>query len=182
MRKLLLGLVMIMGVTAGANAQEPGQMWVGGSVGFNTSKTTGLDRHTDYKILPEFGYVLTDNLGIGVQLGYKHEEYGTPKQKANGFEIAPFVRYSFLKGDIGGLFIDGGAGYSYLKVKDGAKTNTFDVGLRPGIALNISDRITLTGKFGFLGYQYDKTGSLKTNKFGFDFDLSNILLGMNIAF
>ena len=57
-----------------------------------------------------------------------------------------------------------------------------EVGFRPGVAINVSDNLTLTGKFGFLGYQYEKFGSKKTNTFGFDFDLSQIQLGLNFVF
>lgn len=71
-------------------------------------------------------------------------------------------------------------------VSGGTKTTDLEVGFRPGVAVNVSERVSLIGKFGFLGYQYGKTGSgntaAKTNSFGFYFDLNNIQLGMNLKF
>ena len=191
MKKLLLGLIVLVGVSTSATAQDVGQIWVGGSVGFVSSKPKGGDAATTYKILPEFGYVISDNLGLGVRLGYAHLEGSSAKlngvtivgDEANAFTVSPFVRYSFLKGDIGGLFLDGGVGYTYLKEKGyDEKTNLFEVGFRPGVAVNVSDQIAFTGKFGFLGYQHLKEGDAKTNAFGFDIDLSQIELGINIIF
>jgi len=185
MKKILLTLTVILGLTTTVNAQEAGKFWVGGSVGFKTSKVTDGDRLTNYNIVPEFGYVLNDNWGLGINLGYKHDERAVAglKQKTDGFTVNPFARYSFLKGNIGNLFIDGGAGYSYSKVKStDTKVHELEVGFRPGVAINVSDKVALTGKFGFLGYQYEKYGDRKTNTFGFDFDLRQIQLGVNFVF
>lgn len=185
MKKVLLSLMVLLGLTSVVNAQNPGNFWVGGSVGLETSKVKDGARLTNYNIIPEIGYVLSDNWGVGIKLGYAHDEYtlNDAKMKSNGFTVNPFVRYSFLKGDIGGLFVDGGAGYTYSKIKSSdTKTHEFEVGFRPGVAINVSDKVALTGKFGFIGYQYEKMGSRKTNSFAFDFDLSQVLLGVNIVF
>lgn len=194
MKKLLLSLLFVTATTAVVNAQEIGQMWVGGSLAFSSSKTDDLDRANSYKIIPEFGYVLTNDFAIGVKLGYQHTEYSdvydeqdTYVEKSNGFSINPFVRYTYLKGDIGGLFIDGGVGYSHFKTKSTPynaerKRNAFDVGFRPGVALALSERIVLTGRFGFLGYEYSKAGDIKSDKFSFDLHMDQIELGVNIVF
>ena len=191
MKKLLLSLAILMGVSVASQAQEVGKYWVGGSLGFNSSKTKGQDAATSYKILPEIGYVLSDNLAVAVSLGYGHSKdnvtdpitgttvYGV---KTDRYGINPFVRYSFLKGDIGGLFVDGGAAYWHSKTA-GQKQDDLFVGFRPGVAITLSDRIVLTGKWGEVGYNYSKPkGGDATNKFGVDFDLSNVLLGMAITF
>lgn len=185
MKKLLLSLAIIFGLSTVANAQEVGKMWIGGSVGVKTSKVKDGDRLTNFNIIPEFGYVLSDNWGIGIKLGYEHNEYleKADKMKSDGFLVNPFARYAFLKGDLGGLFVDGGAGYSYNKIKSTSeKIHEFEVGFRPGVSINVSDKIALTGKFGFLGYQYEKFGEKKTNSYGFDFDLSQVQFGLNIIF
>ncbi len=185
MKKLLLTIAVVLGLSTTLSAQSPGNIWVGGSVGFNTSKTKNADRLTNYNVIPEIGYVVSDSWGVGVKLGYAHDEVvrNNHKNKVDGFGVNPFARYTFAKGDIGGLFVDGGVGYTYSKTKGSdIKNHEIEVGFRPGVAFNVTDNIALTGKFGFLGYQYDKLGELKTNSFGFDFDLSQIMLGMNIVF
>lgn len=191
MRKLIFTLVIALGAFFSVNAQEVGQMWVGGTVGLWSSKVKGADNELSFKVLPEFGYVISDNVGIGISLGGGHTYGGELNFKdgqsggraANYYRVNPFVRYAFLKGDMGSLFFDGGVGYEHWKVCNGGpKTNRLDVGFKPGVALNVSDKVSLIGKFGFLGYKYDKQGDVKRNSFGFDFDMNNIELGMNLKF
>ena len=185
MKKMIFTLAMVFGLTSVVNAQQAGKVWVGGSVGFETSKITDGNRTTSYNILPEVGYNMTDNFGLAIRLGYAHDEInvGAQKQKLDGFVVNPFARYSFLKGNLGGLFVDGGVGYTYGKNKTtSVKSHELEVGFRPGVALNVSDKVALTGRFGFLGYQYEKLGSQKTNTFGFDFDMRQVQLGVNILF
>lgn len=195
MKKLIFTLAIVLGV-ATVSAQEVGQMWVGGSVGFSSSKTKLFGESvttTSFTIMPEFGYVLQDNLGIGINLGYIHTKEGDAKSDA--FKVAPFVRYSFLKGNIGGLFVDGGVAYIHSKVSTevedeyyeridvvDVKTDTYEVGFRPGVAINVSSKVALTAKFGFLGYQHIKMGKEKTDKFKLDLDLSSALFGVNFVF
>lgn len=185
MKRLIFTLAIVFGVVTGVSAQSPGKVWVGGSVGINSSKVKGGESATSYKIIPELGYVVSDNWGIGIKLGYHHDEEAvlSEKIKKDGFTVNPFVRYAFLKGDIGGLFIDGGVGYTYLKNKaKDIKTNTYEVGFRPGVSLNVSDKVALTGKFGFLGYEHEKEGDKKTDTFGFNLNMENVQLGVNFIF
>lgn len=190
MKKLFFTLALALGALS-ISAQEAGSMWIGGSVGFSSSKVKGSDSQTSYKILPEFGYVLSENLAVGINVGYAHiegQEVGGPLQEskfddANAFVVAPFLRYTFLKGDLGGLFVDAGVDYTHEKGKTSkVKSDEIGIGFKPGIAFNISEKVVLTGKFGFLGYEYEKRGSVKTNSFGFNFDMSQILIGASIKF
>lgn len=185
MKRFVLALAAVLALTLTAGAQEAGRIWTGGSLGLKSSKTTGDGKLTNFTIVPEVGYNLSDHWGIGLKLGYKYNEsyVSHAKVKSDGFTVHPFARYSFLNGKLGGLFLDGGAGYSYSKEKGtGTKTQEWEAGLRPGVRINVSDNVSLTGKFGFLGYQYEKYGSRKTNTFGFDFDLTQIQLGINFVF
>ena len=192
MKKLFFTLAIMVGAVTASNAQEVGQMWTGGSVGIWHESIKDGDDFTSFKILPEFGYVITDNLGVGISLGYLHNEgrydqLGNIESRstdANGFTVNPFVRYSFLKGDLGSLFVDGGVGYAYLKDKanNNQKINNLEVGFRPGVAVRVSDKVSLSGKFGFLGYQYEKRGGIKMNSFGLDLDMNQFQFGVNIAF
>ncbi|NDW18200.1 porin family protein [Dysgonomonas sp. 216] len=199
MKKILFALALSLGVVTTASALEPGKMWVGGSVGLSSTsvKVGEFDEdYLNYKILPEFGYVVNDKIGVGIVVGFQQTEVDIEdllaseeiQGKVQGFVINPFVRYSVLKGSIGGIFVDGGVGFSQAKNKDtDLKATIFDVGFRPGIALNVSDKVVLTAKFGFLGYQNTKLSpkvgnDLKINEFGFDFDLNNCLFGASFVF
>jgi len=185
MKRLFFTLAIMVSLTSVVSAQTVGQFWGGGSIGITSSKEKDGLRLTNYNIMPEAGYQVTDYLGIGVKLGYYHDENneGGVKEKINGFKINPFARYSFLQGNIGKLFVDGGVGYEYAKNKlADAKIHELEVGFRPGVAINVSNRVALTGHYGFIGYQYEKYGNKKTNTFSFDFDMSQVQFGVNIIF
>lgn len=190
MKRVLFTLAIVMSALIGINAQEPGHMWVGGTVGLWSSKDKGADSQLSFKVLPEFGYVINDNIGIGISLGGGHTHTSldfkgnsSVKESVNFYRVSPFLRYAFLQGEMGSLFFDGGVGYEHWKQcgSDGKK-HTLDVGIKPGVALNVSDNICLIGKFGFLGYQYTKSGDYENNSFGFDFDMENIEIGMSLKF
>lgn len=182
MKKLFFTLAIALGVATAANAQDAGQYWVGGSVGFGSTKINDGDRSTDFKVLPEFGYILSDNLGAGISIGGGHRNVTGGEQ--NFYKVSPFLRYTFLKGDIGGLFVDGGFGYSWSKyVNGGAHGHTWEVGLKPGVAINVSNKVAILGKFGHLGYEYNKyAADAKSDKFGFDLHMDNVEFGINFRF
>ena len=201
MKKLFLSLAVALGVFTSAAAQEAGQMWAGGTVGLWSSKVKGGDSQLSFKVMPELGYNFADNLAVGIVIGAAHTHGGSTKfdknilQAAEGgtneYTVNPFLRYTFIKGDIGSIFFDGGVGYTWAKgCAGGLKSNTLEVGLRPGLALNVSSKVALVSKFGFLGYQNTKTdiytdagsGDVKTNSFGFDFDMRNIEFGAVVKF
>lgn len=186
MKKLFFTLAIALGVATAASAQDAGQYWVGGAVGFGSTKVNDGDRSTDFRILPEFGYILSENLGVGVSIGGGHRNVavGEGSAEQNFYKVSPFLRYTFLKGDIGGLFVDAGFGYSWSKyVSGGAHGHRWEAGLKPGVAINVSSKVALLGKFGFLGYEYDKySKDSKTDKFGFDLHMDNVEFGVNFRF
>jgi len=179
MKKLMITLVVALAAVS-VSAQEAGKMWVGGSVGLWSSKPKGGESTTSYNVIPEFGYFFQDNLAIAVSAGYSHIENGAGE--LDGFSVKPFLRYSFLHGSVGNLFVDGGVGYERSKPKGGDAYNTFDVGFQPGVAINVTDNLAVTGKFGFLGYINEKKGDAKTNGFGLDLNMSQFLVGVSYVF
>lgn len=189
MKKVIFTLTLALVTLFSASAQE--KMWVGGTVGLWTSKEKGMNREVSFKVMPEFGFILNENLAVGVSIGgaHAHKNYirnidGDFDGALNIYTIAPFLRYTFLKGNIGALFVDGGVGYAHIKeVAGGVKADQFQVGFRPGVALNVSNNLALIGKFGFLGYNYLKgENSYHSDSFGLDFDLSNVEIGVNLKF
>lgn len=183
MKKILYILIAFCASLPVVNAQQAGQIWIGGSVELYTSKTIDSYRAKNYSIMPELGYNIKDNVGVGIRLGYVHKEYDikTTLEKTDGYTVNPFVRYLFLQGLLGGLFVDGGAAYEYGKnQRTEIITHHIEGGLRPGVVVCVSSKVSLTGRFGFMGYQYEKTGADKTNSFGLDFDLSQIQFGVNV--
>lgn len=201
MKKLFLTIAVALGVFSAASAQS--NMWVGGTAGVWSSKVKGGDSQLSFKVMPEFGYILNSNLGLGIAIGAAHTHGAnsdlkfdgndlTSKGSRNQYKVNPFLRYTFLKSDLGGLFFDGGVAYDWSKgTNGGLKGSGLEVGLRPGIAINVSNKVSLLGKFGFLGYQHTKedyvgaegkTETGKADSFGFDFDMRNVEFGINYKF
>ena len=189
MKKLFLTVAIALGTLTAVNAQEVGGMWVGGTVGFSSSKVKDGDSQLSFKVLPEFGYVFSENLGVGIVLGGGHKHTGSDDESLLGgtgegaknyYRVNPFLRYTFLKGDLGSLFVDGGGAYEWGKgVSGGAHTHEWQVGIKPGVAVNVSSTVSLLGKFGFIGYEAVGGGK---RSFGLNLDMSNIELGMNLKF
>ncbi|NDV68387.1 outer membrane beta-barrel protein [Dysgonomonas sp. 25] len=191
MKKLLFIAILLFSICFTMKAQEAGQKWIGGGISFSTDKQRHADRANNFTFIPEIGYQLSERWGIGVSLGYKHQEHisrdisGPYKTIYNGFEVNPFARYTFFKKDIISLFADGGVGYSHLKATDGYYSDyRLSVGIRPGIALDISENIRFTSKIGFFGYQNINSDSYadKIDSFKFDLNMSQVLFGVNVIF
>lgn len=139
MKKKIFALVALLAcVTMGASAQ----VYVGGSLGFTSSKVDqgGHDQDgSSYKFIPEIGYQLDDDLAVGLQIGYAHgyasfgslnvtdvkalmntvvstnADLNEDDMKLNSFTIAPYLRYNVLKFDRVKFFIEGGVGYTSIK-------------------------------------------------------------------
>lgn len=195
MKKLFLMAAMMV-ATLAANAQ----VYVGGGINFSSSKPAYVkvdgvsepDATTKFGILPEVGYKLDDKLSVGIALGYTHSSEGDVK--TNGFSIAPYARYTFVKWNNIGLF--GEAQFAYHNDKTTTKenivdedgdTHTMDVdqkkngwslGVRPGISIDLNEKLTFITKFGWLGYKSEKPSDAKGQKassdFGFDVDATNL--------
>ena len=168
-------------VAATMNAQA----YLGGGIGFQTSSYDG-NSETYFTILPEVGYNLDENWAVGMTVGYgeartKIKGEGTEKVKA--FQIAPYARYTFAKFDKVNLFVDGTVGYKHENYA-GVKTNTFAIGFKPGVAVNLNEKLSFVAHVGFLGYENEKVkgADKSTNTFGVGLDGSNLSFGVYYNF
>ncbi|MBQ7742844.1 MAG: outer membrane beta-barrel protein [Bacteroidaceae bacterium] len=182
MKKMILtALVAVASLTVSA------QIWVGGEVGFNTWKESNPSlKGNHFTVAPEIGYKLNDNLDVAVLIGYAHAKNGSDLfnfeipafENANGFELNPYLRYTFVKAGNFGFFVDGGFTYALLHMcGDNRSINAWELGLKPGISYGLSDKVTLVAHVGFAGYQYAKHHDWKRNEFGLGLDGNNISFG-----
>lgn len=180
MKKFILAALVAF-VSVSANAQ----FWAGGSVGFNTSKTTidgnELAKENQFRLTPEVGYKLNDKWDIAVALGYNHiSGKGTASQ--NGFAINPYARYTFAQCGDFSFFADGGFAYGFNHesgVED--NLNFWEIAIKPGIAYALSEKVSLVAHVGNLGWQFAKKGDVKTNTF--DINVTNaITFGAYVSF
>lgn len=176
MKKIMMTIAAAFVATA-MNAQG----YIGGSVGFASESYDG-NSTTVWSIMPEVGYNISENIAIGAVLGYG--EAGKDEAKVKKFSVAPYARFTVAKLEKINVFIDGGVGYTNTKVA-GVKTNEFEVGLKPGVAVNLNDKLSFVTHFGFLGFNTSKPdydGAKATNTFGFNLDGNNLTFGLYYNF
>lgn len=201
MKKIMMTLAALA-VAATMNAQ----VYLGGTFGLGfenkltdqkdpTKTATGMS----FQIKPEIGYNLDEKSSVGVVLGFgitnnTNEMLGTAAsifgrgvktdKSAIQFEIAPYYRYKFVQFDKVDLFIDAQVGFIYTKLDEWNNT-TFNIGVRPGVAYNASDKISFVAKLGqglFFQSSKDKDSDAQS-KFGLNANtLAPLEIGMYYNF
>lgn len=183
MKKLVLTAVVALSSLA-MNAQ----VWLGGSLGFNYTDKDNGTKVTDFTISPEIGYSLNDKWDIAVAINETYTNYDLKGDIAdyhtNSFSINPYARYTFAKSGIASFFVEGGVlvGSEDVKLENADKTEsqtTWGIGIRPGVKVALSDKVSLVAKLGYLGYK-DVEDSY--SKFGFGVDNNSLSLGMYFSF
>ena len=167
MKKIFMSMAaMVVAISASA------QVYVGGGVGISSTKVGDGDSKLSYKFVPEIGYQFNKNWEAGLSVWWKGVEYG-----AHSFELAPYARYNFCTSKLVDLFLEGTVGYVHSEGVDG-----YEIGLKPGVKVNLSKNVSFVTKVGFLGYQQVGDGNAKVKTFGFDLDGTNVQFGLNYKF
>ena len=171
-----VALVAMMAMTANA------QVYVGGTVGFKSLSCDGTSA-TSFTINPELGYNLNENWAIGLSVGYSTSDIasdtngafaGKLDKNVNTFAVSPYVRYTCVKMDKVNLFVDGVVSYANTGNSD-VKVNAFGIGLQPGVAVNLNDKISFVAKLGQIGWstaKADVDGAKAVNEI--DFSLNSL--------
>ena len=176
MKKIMMTLVAVAMATT-MNAQ----WYVGGGVGFESVSSDG-NSTTAFTLLPEVGYNLDEKMSVGAVFGYS--EAGNDDHKVKTFSIQPYLRYNLVSFDKVNVFVDGGLGYKNTKYVS-YKNNTFYVGIKPGVAVNLNDKLSFVSHFGFLGYQNSKDdydGAKAVNTIGLSVDGTDLNFGLYYNF
>ena len=148
----------------------------------NDSFSASSDRPLRLYFGPNVGYNFNDRWALALSLSYNRSKTDThtsysdvyygEHRTINSFSVTPYVRYSFAKSGMVSFFVDGGMSFGWGKddmnnvaeYTDGnksdqseiKKTNSFSIGLRPGMLINLSDHFALELSLGFLGYTHEK--------------------------
>jgi hypothetical protein len=108
-------------------------------------------------------------------VGYTHSK--SDDIKTDGFEIAPYLRYTFVKWNMVNAFVDLGIDYAYTKA-DEVKVNAIGAGVFPGLAVNLNDKISFVTKIGALSYVHATTkrgdAKVKGDEFNIGIDGSDL--------
>ena len=181
MKKILMTLVAAaMAVSVNA------QIYVGGSVGVGSVKFGSDDAETTYKFMPEIGYNINQDWAIGVALGYPKgacvlgQGNYTQDTSTELLQFSPYARYTAVRTNLINVFVDGGIGFGSYKDMG----TQFQIGLRPGVAVNLNDKISFVAHVGFVGFDSfsPKGDGDSSHTIGVDLDGNNIMFGMYLNF
>lgn len=161
MKKIILSALVAASAIA-ANAQ----VYVGGSLGFNSFKANeDAKAATTFTIAPEIGYNFNENWAVGANISFQTKN--TEPKSSSTFGVDVYARYTFAKTGIASFFVDGGVGMVTMNNERGA---AFNVGVRPGIKVALSEKVDLVAKTGLLGYTWanKKAGKWSSLDLGID--------------
>ncbi len=171
MKKMFLMAIMAI-CAVSANAQ----VWIGGNLGYDFDKNNDVKTHA-LSISPEIGYNLSDKWAIAANLDYTYGKV-VNGGSVNTFTINPYARYTFAKAGMASFFVDGGIEGGVQKVENFDAEGVFGIGFQPGVALQISPKVCLVTKLGYLGYRHTDDH----DRFGFGVNNETITFGAYYAF
>lgn len=159
-----------------ANAQSK---WaIGGEFMMWRNETTD---NAKIKIAPSVIYEFNPKFDFGVNLSYlidQTDNTTTPHSHDIGVSVSPFVRHYLFSDNTVRVFCDYTAGYGY---NGQAETrNGFEVGVKPGIALSLTEKINVITHIGFLGYRQDFCGL--ESGYGLKLNTEDISIGLIFNF
>lgn len=149
MKKLLIAIATLaMGITANA------QGFAGDTLGLDVAHTSVDDASstvTTFQIAPEFGYHFNNTWAIGMQFAYGLTASDAPS--VNQFTVLPYIRATFASASIVDFFAELGAGYTHASC-NGSSVGGFTSVLRPGMAINFTDKFAVIARTNILEYSH----------------------------
>ncbi len=193
MKKILTLALVAVASVFGASA---GDGYVGGAIGFTHSEgyNSALDANAtinEFTILPEIGYNFNSRWAIGTTIGYDYAHFCGWDMDVHMFEFNPYARFTYFRtsNNLVQLFVDGGAGIGIGCVDYGDDDSdtavTWNIGFRPGVAFNFTDKFSVVAHVGFLGYQGANNAAFNVGnprKGGISFDTRDLTLGFYFNF
>ena len=166
--------------TAGQSAPTSGNYYggsrrfvIGGSLSFWHNEDA---KRTTVSLSPDVMYLISNQLGFGANFSLLNKSKDGDNSTTH-FLLRPFVRYHF--GEVNPLrfFIEGGLG-----VSSGGGTTGFEIGIRPGLDLELSRLVHLKMTYGFLGYRnkfaFAEAEGTGSTGFGLAFTPASLLIGI----
>ena len=216
MKKILLLVAII--VCGYANAQEnvieapasegfkKGDIILTGVVAFSSTKT-GEIKGSSFAVMPSAGYFVTNNIVLGVSLGYirtkadaylvLEDYYEDYEQLTNTFSADAFGRYYFTPANNFSIFGQVSAGFATSKrelsdTNIEYKNNGFGAAFAPGVSYFVSQHLALEASFGIISYTSvtpktinglgQETEEDSADNFNVGLNMSNIYFGLIYKF
>lgn len=162
MKKIILMILFLAGTLA-VSAQG---WYTGGEVGFWRDKEM---KSTSFSVVPDFGYSFNSHWSAGAKLGFHH----VSEPKTSILTIDVYARYTYYTKGIVSLYADGGAGFGTIDAEG------FQVGITPGIAVQLNDHFSVLATVGYLGYRDKYLGE---SGFGLHLKSSDLKFGFYYSF
>lgn len=168
------------------------QVFVGGNFGLNTANNKSRDGSTaattgsdfNFSLSPFVGKFLTEKFAVGFELdlslsGSKTDANTETMHKSSSIGVSPFLRYYVIKWNKLSLFGQGNIGveFSNSSVKtdgvtnDGPKETRLYLSIYPGLAYDITEKLSLQTSLNILSFGYNyvtsKDGTSKNNSSSF---------------
>ena len=191
--KKIIATLLVAVASLGSTAMA-GDWYIGGTLGFMHKSQTisGVKATTnEFSILPEVGYTFNDHWGVGGQIGYTYTNLAGRDINNNMFNIYPYARWTFFRSsnDLIQLFLDGNVGLGLGSTSYGNNNSdtavTYEIGVKPGIALNLTQHFSVVAHVGFLGYhganKAAKNGG-QSEYGGFNLSSENLNFGLYYTF
>ena len=202
MKKILLTAVLAIAVSF---ATTQAQIFIGGNVSFNSTgntfhpnegDNTQLTRNNQFAIAPSFGYQINDNFILGARVNFSWQGQGMPADvdrthATTTFGLNAFAQHYTLEFGRFMVLTEGSIGFGITNARRSGGTgddehhsgsNSFNIGVRPVLAFDVSERIRLTTNLNFLSLNYTRTASRTpgdsddrtvSNTFGLGFNTGN---------
>lgn len=173
--KKVLATLMVMFAVITASAQD---MYLGGGIGIWANTDTD---NTNFSITPDFRYGLNDKWAVGG--GLTLDITGGNGSTSTAFAINPYARWTYWNNGAVSLFLDMGFGVSVNKTKHVDAEAGFELGVRPGVAIELNDKFSVFTKIGFAGFRTDYLGNGNRNTgVGVYGDGNGLSFGIEYAF
>lgn len=185
MKKILLTLLCVVCLTSAATLKaQDNKMWVGGAIGFTSTDFGGDDNLSGWKFAPQWGMMLSDKWGAGVELSLSGWSVGDAD--ANAWKVVPYARYYMDITDNFKFFGDALVGFGGNS-DDGT---SLIAGVRPGFQYWFSPKFSMATTFGFLGYDQEEVQETvdgvvqtsETSSFGLTLDATAVNFGLYFHF
>ncbi len=185
MKKIALLFTSVL-MSIGAFAQyTAGNLLVNGTLIYEISQSESTNggttvkgpKTTSFEIAPGMEYFFTDKIAFGAEIGFSTEKE-VDKDPGGGFDetinktpmtyVAPFASMYFINEERFALFCRLGVGFGFGKniyetiaggtsVVTEDKVSAFQIGIRPGVAVHLSEKFGMTATIGAIGYSSYKT-------------------------
>ena len=147
---------------------EKGNMIVGGTAGFSSTKTGDSKAAISFSLNPSLRYFVIDRLAIGAELGINGYKFGD--SKFSSFGIGPNVRYYLTVDRPVAFFGQAGFSFAYYNnssdLNDDTNATAFNFGIGGDYFLN--DHVAIEAVLGLDSYK-EKDATKRTNTFGLQF-------------